>query len=132
MARGDGTGPMGKGPKTGRAAGYCAGSATPGFMSAPGGRGFGGGRVGQGGAGRCRRGGRNQYQAAESPGRQRARAGASAVESGQADSAAQVDPDASPEVGKEQDLAALKQYAETMEQQVKQLQQQIQQLETRD
>lgn len=31
MPRGDGTGPTGKGPGTGRAAGYCAGNATAGY-----------------------------------------------------------------------------------------------------
>jgi len=33
MPRGDGTGPMGFGPMTGRAAGYCAGYGVPGFMN---------------------------------------------------------------------------------------------------
>ena len=44
MPRGDGTGPMGLGPMTGRGAGYCAGYPVPGFMNpAAGGwgRGFG-------------------------------------------------------------------------------------------
>lgn len=43
MPGGDRTGPMGMGPMTGRAAGYCAGSNAPGFVNAgPGwGRGFG-------------------------------------------------------------------------------------------
>ena len=31
MPRGDGTGPMGAGPITGRSAGYCAGYGAPGF-----------------------------------------------------------------------------------------------------
>jgi len=48
MPRGDGTGPMGMGPMTGRAAGFCAGFGTPGYMNAGpgwgGGRGFGRGR----------------------------------------------------------------------------------------
>jgi hypothetical protein len=52
MPGGDGTGPMGMGPMSGRAAGYCAGYPAPGFMNpTPGGgwgrgwgRGFGGGR----------------------------------------------------------------------------------------
>ena len=47
MPRGDGTGPGGMGPMTGRAVGYCAGYPTPGFMNTYGGRmggGFGGGR----------------------------------------------------------------------------------------
>ncbi len=42
MPRGDGTGPAGMGPMTGRAAGYCAGYSVPGFMNPYGGR-FGGG-----------------------------------------------------------------------------------------
>lgn len=41
MPRGDGTGPMGMGPMTGRAAGYCAGYPVPGFMNPWGGRGMG-------------------------------------------------------------------------------------------
>ena len=42
MPRGDGTGPMGMGPMTGRAAGYCAGYPVPGFMNPTPGGGFGG------------------------------------------------------------------------------------------
>jgi len=38
MPRGDGTGPGGLGPMTGRGAGYCAGYSTPGFMNSYGGR----------------------------------------------------------------------------------------------
>ncbi len=47
MPGGDGTGPMGMGPMTGRAAGFCAGYGMPGFSSPVPGRGFwgrGGGR----------------------------------------------------------------------------------------
>ena len=33
MPGGDGTGPMGLGPMTGRAAGYCAGYSVPGYMN---------------------------------------------------------------------------------------------------
>ena len=42
MPRGDGTGPGGMGPMTGRAAGYCAGYGMPGYMNPYGGR-MGGG-----------------------------------------------------------------------------------------
>jgi len=42
MPGGDGTGPAGMGPMTGRAAGYCAGYAVPGYMNPFGGR-WGGG-----------------------------------------------------------------------------------------
>lgn len=45
MPRGNGTGPTGMGPMTGRGLGYCAGSDEPGFMNDErtprGGRGFG-------------------------------------------------------------------------------------------
>ena len=65
MPCGDGTGPMGMGPMTGRGAGFCGGFGAPGFMNAApgrGGMGFGRGRgrgayacgwcrAGEGGAG---------------------------------------------------------------------------------
>lgn len=41
MPRGDATGPMGRGPMTGRGAGYCAGFGVPGYLNNAGGRGFG-------------------------------------------------------------------------------------------
>ena len=40
MPGGDGTGPMGLGPMTGRAAGYCAGYPVPGYMNPIPGRGY--------------------------------------------------------------------------------------------
>lgn len=43
MPQGNGTGPVGNGPMTGRGAGYCAGNNAPGWMSGGGGgmqRGF--------------------------------------------------------------------------------------------
>jgi hypothetical protein len=43
MPRGDGTGPLGQGPMTGRGFGYCSGSTQPGFVAGAGlgrGRGF--------------------------------------------------------------------------------------------
>lgn len=43
MPRGDGSGPSGMGPMTGRGAGYCAGFAVPGYANPWGGRGRGGG-----------------------------------------------------------------------------------------
>ena len=63
MPRGDRTGPMGMGPMTGRAAGYCAGYGVPGYAKAAPGRsaGFGGGRGGG-------RGWRNCYFATGLPG----------------------------------------------------------------
>ncbi len=53
MPRGDGTGPSGMGPMTGRAAGFCAGYDRPGFANPGVGSGYGMGR----GMGRGFRGG---------------------------------------------------------------------------
>jgi len=41
MPRGDGTGPAGMGPMTGRGMGFCAGFNVPGYMNPGFGRGFG-------------------------------------------------------------------------------------------
>jgi len=70
MPAGDRTGPMGAGPMTGRAAGYCAGYPAPGYANpgavGGGGRGFGGGSGrGFGGGGR---GWRHRYWATGVPG----------------------------------------------------------------
>jgi hypothetical protein len=65
MPRGDGTGPAGMGPMTGRAAGYCAGYSTPGYMNPYGGRYFGAIRGSFGGRGR---GYRNWFRATGLPG----------------------------------------------------------------
>ena len=54
MPRGDRTGPQGMGPRTGRAAGYCAGYETPGYANSIPGGGYGRGmawRRGGGGRG---------------------------------------------------------------------------------
>ena len=59
MPRGDRTGPLGMGPMTGRAAGYCAGYPIPGYMNPYGGRGMGmawGRGYGRGGGGGFGRG----------------------------------------------------------------------------
>jgi hypothetical protein len=64
MPGGDGTGPAGLGPMTGRAAGYCAGYPVPGYMNPIPGRGFG---LGRGGWGR-----RNWFYATGMTGWQRA------------------------------------------------------------
>ena len=42
MPSGDGTGPAGMGPMTGRAAGFCAGYPAPGYANPVGGPGYGG------------------------------------------------------------------------------------------
>ncbi|MDD5659804.1 MAG: DUF5320 domain-containing protein [Actinomycetota bacterium] len=71
MPRGDGTGPAGMGPMTGRAAGYCAGYSVPGFANPYGGRFAGTGRGFFGGIGGRGRGYRNWYQATGLTGWQR-------------------------------------------------------------
>ena len=72
MPGGDRTGPMGMGPMTGRAAGYCAGYGMPGYMNPIPGDGYGGwGRGFWGGRGRGR-GWRNWYRATGLPGWARA------------------------------------------------------------
>lgn len=63
MPRGDGTGPQGFGPMTGRAAGFCAGYSAPGFANFGAGRGF----FGRGGG---YRGFRNRYYERGLAGRQ--------------------------------------------------------------
>ena len=70
MPGGDGTGPAGMGPMTGRAAGYCAGYPVPGFVNPIAGRGFGGWGRGAGGWGR-----RNRFYATGLAGWQRAGSG---------------------------------------------------------
>lgn len=67
MPFGDGTGPMGLGPMTGRGAGYCAGFPVPGYMNPY--AGWGRGWFGRG------RGFRHWYWATGLPGWMRARMG---------------------------------------------------------
>ena len=66
MPGGDRTGPMGMGPMTGRAAGFCAGYPVPGYTNPVGGRGYWG--WGRGGG----RGRRNWFYATGLPGWARA------------------------------------------------------------
>jgi len=69
MPGGDGTGPAGMGPMTGRAAGFCAGYPVPGYANFVGGRGYWGGGRGFRGGGWGRR---NWYYATGLPGWARA------------------------------------------------------------
>jgi hypothetical protein len=64
MPRGDRTGPVGMGPMTGRAAGYCAGYSVPGYMNPVGGGGYWAAGRGRGGG----RGRRNRFYATGLPG----------------------------------------------------------------
>jgi len=101
MPGGDGTGPGGMGPMTGRGAGFCAGYPAPGYMNAAGGRGFGVRGRGRGGG----RGRRNQYYATGLPGWVRAGLGYGAWGSPAAPSAGPVTP------APQQELEALKKQA---------------------
>lgn len=73
MPRGDRTGPLGMGPRTGRAGGWCSGYDMPGYANPAPGRGFGmgfgrGRRFAGRGFGGGGRGGRYGYFAAGRPG----------------------------------------------------------------
>ena len=70
MPGGDRTGPVGMGPMTGRAAGFCAGYGAPGYANAIPGRGLWGrgGRGGGRGWGGGGRGWRHMYYATGQPG----------------------------------------------------------------
>lgn len=121
MPGGDGTGPMGMGPMTGRAAGFCAGYNVPGTVNPVGGRGFGrgfGGGFGRGGGGWGRR---NMFYATDLTGWQRAGLGW-----GGAVPPAGV-PFAAPT--KEQQVEALKTQAEAMENGLKDIKSRIDELE---
>ena len=101
MPRGDGTGPSGMGPMTGRAAGYCAGFSIPGFANPVGRMGLGRGRG---------RGRRNMFYATGLTGWQRAAMGGPAF-GAPGPYAEAVDPAAADE----QELGALKSQAEHLQ-----------------
>ena len=61
MPGGDRTGPMGQGPMTGRATGYCTGATEPGYMNPAPGGGFGSRGRGSQGRGRGGRWGRGWH-----------------------------------------------------------------------
>jgi hypothetical protein len=119
MPGGDGTGPVGLGPMTGRAAGFCVGYNVPGSMNLISGRGcFGMGRgfFGRGGG----RGRRNRYYATGLPGWQRASTGMPAFGG--------VYPYA-PEMTSEQEADILKNQADALKRQLEDIQGRIETLE---
>ena len=118
MPGGDGTGPMGAGPMTGRAAGFCAGYSTPGYTNPVGG-GFGRGFRGGG------RGRRNWFYATGLPGWARAQRGWGAFGMG-----ASFQPPSATTA--EQELSALKQQAEYLQQTLGQISQRIEELENKE
>ncbi|MFW5690578.1 MAG: DUF5320 domain-containing protein [Planctomycetota bacterium] len=124
MPGGDGTGPAGLGPMTGRAAGYCAGYPVPGYASGGGGRGFGRGFGGRGGG----RGWRNQFYATGLTGWQRGAMGWPAFGGAMPPVAAYGAPYA-PAMSAEQQLDALKGQAEYFEDALDGIRKRIEELE---
>ena len=123
MPRGDGTGPAGMGPMTGRAAGHCAGYATPGCANPVGGRGLGGrGRGGGGG-----RGHGNWRRATGLTGWQRADAGLPAFGGPAYQAPTQA---TAPVVNRELELQALKSQATDLKNTLGELGRRIEQLES--
>jgi hypothetical protein len=125
MPRGDGTGPGGMGPMTGRAAGYCAGYAVPGFVNPIAGRGFRGWGRGGGGWGR-----RNRFYATGLTGWQRAAYGSPAFGGGTPYGVPYGAPFA-PTVTAEQELDQLKGQAEYFEDALDGIKKRIEELEAR-
>ena len=121
MPRGDGTGPGGMGPMTGRAAGFCVGYPVPGYMNPVGGRGYGGWGRGRGfGWGRGRGRGFGWAQAGYGMPAWEGPAGPYAPEYGVA----------GPQITAEQELAGLKQQAEYFQDALDGIKERIEQLET--
>jgi hypothetical protein len=121
MPRGDGTGPGGMGPMTGRAAGYCAGYSVPGYVNPMFGRGFGRG-FGRFGGGRGR-GFRHMYWATGLPGWARYNPVYSARGGG-------FPPNLIQQITPEQEVEALKNQAKYMQEDMDAIRQRIQELES--
>ena len=131
MPRGDGTGPAGMGPMTGRAAGYCAGYDAPGFANPVPGRGYGmGWGRGWGGG----RGWRHRYYATGVPGWLRFGYGPAwgAPAYGAPYAASYAGPYAAPygpEITREQEVEALRSQAEYFQQALDGISKRLEQLE---
>jgi hypothetical protein len=123
MPRGDGTGPAGMGPMTGRAAGYCAGYPVAGYMNPVGGRGFWG--RGRGGG----RGRRNCFYATGLPGWARAGLGYPAWGGAVASPYAPYGAPLGPAIAPEQEITGLKQQAEYFQNALDEIKKRMEQLE---
>ena len=123
MPGGDGTGPAGLGPMTGRAAGYCAGYPVPGYMNPTGPRGYWG--WGRGGGW----GGRRPFYGTPVGGQPRAAYGWPAYGAA-APSPAPYAPPFAPTMTKEQQLDGLKGQAEFLESTLDGIRKRIEELET--
>lgn len=118
MPAGDGTGPVGQGPMTGRGLGFCAGYSMPGYAWGGPGRGFGG----HGGGGR---GWRNRFWATGLTGWQRAGFGAPFAYG-------QPMPAPAATVTAEQELGALRAQAQQFEVALENIQKRIDELASKD
>jgi hypothetical protein len=105
---------------TGRAAGYCAGSATPGHANPVGGRGFFGRGGGRGGGGRGRR---NWFYATGQPGYVRAAQGLPAF------GGSAVFGPVAPELSRDQELQVLKTQSQNFETALENVKRRIAELE---
>jgi hypothetical protein len=119
MPRGDGTGPAGMGPMTGRAAGFCAGYAVPGYANPVGGRGYGAWGQGFRGGGWGRR---NWFYATGLPGWQRVGFGLPAY------GGVAYGPNM-PTVTPQQELAGLKEQSKFMQNALDEISKRIEELE---
>ena len=129
MPRGDGTGPAGMGPMTGRAAGYCAGYSIPGFLNPYGGRYFGTSRGVFETRGGRRRGYRNWYYATGLPGWYRYNIGMPAWGGVAQPYNPYINTYAGPEVAPDQEKEMLKQQADFLKQQLDDIQARVEELE---
>jgi hypothetical protein len=123
MPGGDGTGPAGMGPMTGRAAGFCAGYPVPGYANPVGGRGYGG--WGRGGG----RGRRNWFYATGLPGWIRAGYGVTSW-GGAVNPYAYGGTPFAPGLSAQQEIDALKGQAEYLEDSLDGIKKRIEELES--
>ena len=121
MPGGDGTGPGGMGPMTGRAAGFCAGFPVPGYANPVGGRGMGMGWGRGGGFGRGRGFGRGFGWARVTQGIPAGGGGVSPYAYGGAPFA--------PAMTAKQELADLKQQSQFLQDNLSHISERIEQLE---
>jgi len=131
MPGGDRTGPMGMGPMTGRAAGYCAGFGVPGYVNPIPGRGFWGWGRGRGGGRGGGRGWRNWFCATGLTGWQRAAMGYP-VFGGVVPPVVPYAAPSAPTMSTEQQLDVLKGQAEYFEDALEGIRKQIEELQAKN
>jgi hypothetical protein len=126
MPRGDGTGPAGIGPMTGRGAGYCTGYSVPGYANTYGGRYPGGRRAFGSGIGQGR-GYRNWYYSTGLPGWSRYNTGLPAW--GRAAGYPYYSDSYGADIKPEQEIEMLKSQSENLKQQLNVIDKRIEEIE---